>query len=894
MIHPITGLLVGIQWITTYLLVHHLALWLGRRDQRLHLWVAAWCAVAATHQGGRMLHYQTTDPATALLAVQVSAAAVALSGVVGICAIRSLTGNREPSAAARVLIGCSVLLAALVLTTPWFFDMPTLASTWTDPVGREVLWVPPGDLQLVWFPWGIGCLAYTLRCVHHAEGLPRVERQMVMAAIVIYVSGGLVDALVGWGLNSILLFEFSFAAIAIGFDFLTVRRFSELQGTLAQRVDERTKELRQTVGLLGAALETAEDASSARARFLANVSHEVRTPLNGLLGMTQLLARTRLTPGQKQMVQTAQSSAESVLDVVNDVLDLSKVDAGGLTLDVAPLDFGAAVEEAAAVFAAEAQRRGLEMACLLPEGRRLKHEGDVLRFGQIVRNLLGNALKFTYQGRIVVEVTVEPEGDGIDRIVVAVTDSGIGVAASDQERIFDAFTQAGADPMQAAPGTGLGLAIGSRLAGLMGGQLSIESQLGCGSTFSLSLPARRLSERSTERSALKGLRGLLVAGEGVTREAVSRQVRSFGVDLTVSTLEDAADTLAERGPFRLAVTILPSLKIMNEWVAGDAHGRLESARVPQTLLLPATLGFEAGNLELAPSTGSILYPALSNRLAEAIRDAAWGGMAEDSVASTPGPAAVSIAGCRVLVIEDSPVNQQVAVAMLAELGLEADALTGGEEAVERAVSGYYSAVLMDCQMPGMDGFEATRRIRAAEGEGRVPILAMTAHALPAQRRLCLDAGMDGFLTKPVRFDQLEEALLPWLLGEAITERAPSVEEEVALDVERARLVLELVTRRGLDPEQTLVEPFSNGRSALRRALAARDDLQLREAAHTIAGAAANLGASAVHGCCQEVGRLVRSGDRWATALAVDELDDAIEGAVEGLRRLLREAKVAPA
>lgn len=887
MTHPMTQLLVGLHWITTWLLIHHLALWFGRRDQKLNLWVAAWCAVAAAHQGARTLHYGTVDPDTAVLAVRIGAAAVAASGIVGIGAVRALVGKPRWTRVDFGLGAVSVLLFVLVLSTPLFFSQ--VQGLRVDPVGRELLWVAQSPAGLIWVPWGLACLGRVLLLLRRATHLPQVERGMIAAALVVYVAGGLVDSLVGLGLESILMFEFSFAAIAVGFDVLTVRRFNGLQQGLEDRVAERTVELRQTVGLLGEALTAAQEANEARAQFLANVSHEVRTPLNGLLGMTQLLGRTQLQPLQREMVQTAQSSAESVLDIVNDVLDLSKVEAGGITLVEGEVDLARSVEEATAVFAAEAQRRGLEIACLLPRDVRYRHRGDAQRFGQIVRNLLGNALKFTQAGQIRVELLVTADEDGRDLIEVQVADTGVGIPEADRARIFEAFEQAEGHPDRALPGTGLGLAIGQRLAGLMGGEIRVDSTVGVGSTFTLSFHAPRLRERAAARTALRGLRGLLVAEGGLTREAVARQLTGFGVELRVLSPEQAAAHALDDDDLELVVTVLPSQARIEDWLASGIHRRIEAQGIPQTLLLPATLGANARDWNIGPRTASFLYPALRTNLAEAIRAIAWGGLAEDSVGSTPDLAYAGASGLRVLIVEDNLVNQRVAEAMLAEIGLTGVSISGGEEAVRRAISEPWVAVLMDCQMPVMDGYTATRLIRERETGGRVPILAMTAHAMPAQRQRCLDAGMDGFLTKPVQLEQLEEALMPWLLGDRPAVAAASTDEyDASMDLDRARLVLDLVARRGLEPEAALLEPFVAGRSALRRALQGRNDRELREAAHTLAGAAANLGAAHVQEGCRQVGRSVKAGDRWATASAVDELEAAMDHAVRTLRRLLAE------
>ena len=676
----------------------------------------------------------------------------------------------------------------------------------------------------------------------------------------------------------------------------------DAQEELQHSIDQATEDVRQNLETieiqnieLDLARKEALEASRIKSEFLANMSHEIRTPLNGILGFTHLLQKSELTPRQLDYLGTIEKSADSLLGIINEILDFSKIEAGKLVLDSIPFNLRDLLQDTLTILAPAAHAKQLELVSLVYRDTPLSLIGDPLRLKQILTNLVSNAIKFTREGTIVARAMMEDETEDSVQLRISVQDTGIGLSSQDVRALFQAFSQADNSLSRQPGGTGLGLVISKRLVEQMGGEIGVDSAPGEGSEFwiSINLPKARDDAEDLPSAPLLGRRIGIVDSHDLARQALQHQLEDCGLEVSpfnsLDTLVAAANAARQAGqPLDLAVLGVTACEIAPQRLAHQIREIEQTGcqvlvlcpTTEQTLFHPAVPNADR-QLQAKPSCTRKMRRALAELInPKSLRLDAPGGQGDRAA--------------RVLCVDDNPANLLLVQTLLEDLGAEVRAVDSGIAAIKAVQEARFDLVLMDVQMPEMDGRETTERIRQWEGTqagGTVPIVALTAHAMANEKRALLQSGMDDYLTKPISERQLAQVVLKWtglVLSGQTLDRTPEVvvdghSLQVLDPVEGLRLAAGKADLAA-DMLAMLLASLETDRLAIRMARSAGDDNAVIELVHRLHGATRYCGVAQLRAACLRTETLLKQHDPAATE-ALDELDEAMGRLEEHAREL---------
>ncbi|MEQ7919289.1 response regulator [Xanthomonas sp. WHRI 1810A] len=664
------------------------------------------------------------------------------------------------------------------------------------------------------------------------------------------------------------------------------------QEELQHSIEQATEDVRQNLETieiqnieLDLARKEALEASRIKSEFLANMSHEIRTPLNGILGFTHLLQKSELTPRQHDYLGTIEKSADSLLSIINEILDFSKIEAGKLVLDTIPFNLRDLLQDTLTILAPAAHAKQLELVSLVYRDTPLSLVGDPLRLKQILTNLVSNAIKFTREGTIVARAMIEDDQDSHVQLRISVQDTGIGLSTQDVRALFQAFSQADNSLSRQPGGTGLGLVISKRLIEQMGGEIGVESTPGQGSEFwiSLSLPKTRDDIEDLPAPPLLGRRVAVLEYHDLARQALEHQLEDCGLQpMVFNNLENLINgvTVVHQTPHAIDMAVL-----------GVTAHELPPERLRQQIWDLENLDCKV--LVLCPTTEQSLYqlsvpdaysqlqakPACTRKLRRALAELIAPKQQRNEVAEP-----LNSRPPRLLCVDDNPANLLLVQTLLEDMGAKVMAVDNGYAAVQAVQDEAFDLVLMDVQMPGMDGRQATEVIRAWEAERHstsLPIVALTAHAMANEKRALLQSGMDDYLTKPISERQLAQVVLKWTglaLRNQVPERHPEISHGTGnlqvLDHDEGLRLAAGKADLAADMLAMLLASLDTDREAIRAARALNDHIALIERVHRLHGATRYCGVPQLRAACQRSETLLKQ-DAPEVDIALDELDKAI-------------------
>jgi signal transduction histidine kinase/CheY-like chemotaxis protein/HPt (histidine-containing phosphotransfer) domain-containing protein len=896
--------------ITLYLAILHLALGRNRsaqteehaqqRTNTMHRWSAGWSALALVTNVCRGLQYVTDKPRVVILCAAFSLVTEFWLLFCFATACYSLCNEPMPKRLGRGLVGFALLGSVLSLWPDLLVS--SRVAIWTDLLGQRFLRVEP---QPWLFPVTLGCLGlyvFLMRTILWSKSLLPTERVFAAVALVMFLAIGVNDGLIfALGRRGVLLWEYGNLLLTLLLDVLGIRLFRRLYRELSLQVETRTKALEQINADLLRSAEEARSAAWMKSIFLANMSHELRTPLNAVIGYTSLLLEAPLARQQLEQVQAVRTAADALLHQINNILDLSKVEVGKLELENAHTDLNLAMEDAVEIVAEVARKKQLGLTCLLSPGCPTHLLSDPGRLRQVLINIIGNAVKFTDSGEVIVRASQVKGGGkrGEPVLRIEVTDTGPGIAADSLPRLFELFSQVDASSARRHGGTGLGLALCKRVIEAMGGAIGVDSTVGVGSTFWFTLPLLQRATAPSEMEMLPimsaGSQILVVDGHEPTRAQLQQQLIALSLrPILCSSLAEGDMLLCREWG------ALPAALLLSDEFPPSEQERFLQKELPVVLLTRSRKKMES--TPVPGLAGQLLKPLRIRRVARMLRHI-LSGLAKSSRIPSRLQSGIAmrrsnVMAPRLLVAEDNPANQRLAAEMLSRIGCRVDVVSNGLEAIQAAHQFEYDLILMDCQMPEMDGLSATREIRRSS-KGHSPIIALTANAFKEDEENSRAAGMSDFMTKPMTIDALRLMLAKWLpqfftLGENSsldsaahpvvtmpTELAPRSELQMIRD--KRQELTELMGEDTVAQMRTLFKTETVRSIASAKAQLQAGDLEgLRKTVHRLAGAALGMGAELLAKHCLRLQEAARTGNQDASGPLLAQIAEQAERVIEAL------------